>query len=1158
MDNQSSNETNGDGRQDGRLTAADDVPLPQGSPPTSTLEKPADPGAAGFSPAGCHVPTGTASYMELPRFLHIYHHYPNSYEIAHSADVSSCLCSLCRLRGETGDHQAPDARLETASQPSSIEACFGTLQGLLQRAAGAVSPMRPLKAGRESSNRSNGRQAPGTTQPQDARGPLSQKSDPETSKPPESALADSSELLRESLAQDTEDSASAEGSMETSEPEDGQTESWDDEAIPPPPERRKLWQGIDGIGVMTFGVALPLIMTALCIASCPKRATLVILNHPVETLLEIFLLLTIPFMNFRVWSALCRNDARFSLSRGLLLGMSIAASLIISCLSFAAIPAGYAELQAAIGTDFTTGFFIIGALAAAAALSGAYIVRRIRQARELPKSRLSVLTNVIAGLLIGAMAFAAAETRSWCVRLSEKKAMAGERAQRDQGLEMLRRLNAERELLMECSDSRAAGVAGLFIQLKQADMPQLYFAAVGKPFRDENANDFSSMPDEYLRRHVVGAPVKGLSLVRSALNGAVSPDALSSTISWTYVFRNDTETSQEARAEIALPPGAVISGLTVWQGGEPQEAAFAASGKADGQYNWVQVDHNSPAIISDLGRGRYLFHCYPITQDQQLKVEMKVMVPLNLESLDAASLTLPRFIASNFGLEGEHALRLEANHKMTSKAKNLTSSKGPSGNDVISGNLDSSQLEHTALIVTAKRDASIETIMAPDILSGKRAREAAIAKAEAERKEQEEESAQNPQQQVVLMIDGSKGVRQQLEDVQTVISRKRSHKRIKTKVPKLEPKWVVRTIKEVTSKAPKRLLVVIDGSQSTRKNLPEIQSALKSIPSSIPVSVVVASQEDKVLSEPTPVKEALPKLDKVVFGGGQDNLKAVVKAAEVAGQAQGGVVLWIHGAQPALNRDIYIMSPFACKPALFELSLDSGETDTLEYFKNHGEISSFQPLQRGEDLAQDLKEFFARWQTGRRDFQVSYSLLDKAPASAILPSARERKELLTLNARKMVDDRIRQKNRYDAARIAVEYQIVSPVSCVAVLSTASTESAELQGATNGTIGPEGGDATVIMGVNTAGTVRVNNLANLEALLSIVSNLVELACVLAGVAALLHGLCYRAVVHRFLGVNAELTPGTRIGIGVALIAAGLMLPSMVNWFVTSARDANLFS
>src|SRR5438105_658517 len=39
----------------------------------------------------------------------------------------------------------------------------------------------------------------------------------------------------------------------------------------------------------------------------------------------------------------------------------------------------------------------------------------------------------------------------------------------------------------------------------------------------------------------------------------------------------------------------------------------------------------------------------------------------------------------------------------------------------------------------------------------------------------------------------------------------------------------------------------------------------------------------------------------------------------------------------------------------------------------------------------------------------------------------------------------------------------------------------LQGATFGTIAPQAGDATVVVGLNTSGNVRVNNLANLEAL-----------------------------------------------------------------------------
>src|ERR1700722_3257658 len=62
----------------------------------------------------------------------------------------------------------------------------------------------------------------------------------------------------------------------------------------------------------------------------------------------------------------------------------------------------------------------------------------------------------------------------------------------------------------------------------------------------------------------------------------------------------------------------------------------------------------------------------------------------------------------------------------------------------------------------------------------------------------------------------------------------------------------------------------------------------------------------------------------------------------------------------------------------------------------------------------------------------------------------------------------------------------------------SAQAPSLQGATNGTIGPQGNDATFVTGVNTAGTVRVNNLANLEAFLNIASNLAELGGIFAGV------------------------------------------------------------
>jgi hypothetical protein len=109
---------------------------------------------------------------------------------------------------------------------------------------------------------------------------------------------------------------------------------------------------------------------------------------------------------------------------------------------------------------------------------------------------------------------------------------------------------------------------------------------------------------------------------------------------------------------------------------------------------------------------------------------------------------------------------------------------------------------------------------------------------------------------------------------------------------------------------------------------------------------------------------------------------------------------------------------------------------------------------------------------------------------------------------------------------------------------------QLQGATNGTIGPQGTDATIISGVNTAGTVRVNNLANLEALLNIVANGMEILGIAWGGPTMIMGF-----MHMAAGTQDAMK---RVLWGAAGVTGGLATPGCINWLVASARDANLFS
>jgi len=108
----------------------------------------------------------------------------------------------------------------------------------------------------------------------------------------------------------------------------------------------------------------------------------------------------------------------------------------------------------------------------------------------------------------------------------------------------------------------------------------------------------------------------------------------------------------------------------------------------------------------------------------------------------------------------------------------------------------------------------------------------------------------------------------------------------------------------------------------------------------------------------------------------------------------------------------------------------------------------------------------------------------------------------------------------------------------------------LQGATNGMIGPQGADATLITGVNTAGTVRVNNLANIEGTLNIVSNLIEILGLIWGVPTIIYG--FTKLSSNRKGAMWSIVYGS-----IALVT-GLATPAAINWIMSSLRDGGGFN
>ncbi len=119
--------------------------------------------------------------------------------------------------------------------------------------------------------------------------------------------------------------------------------------------------------------------------------------------------------------------------------------------------------------------------------------------------------------------------------------------------------------------------------------------------------------DNSLGDQQVGQRLRALHLTESRLDARLESDPALGYVEWTLVFRNDHAFQQrEARALLQLPPGAVVSRLTLWVHGEEREAAFAGSAQVIQAYHAVVSRRRDPVLVTAQGPDRVLVQCFPL------------------------------------------------------------------------------------------------------------------------------------------------------------------------------------------------------------------------------------------------------------------------------------------------------------------------------------------------------------------------------------------------------------------------------------------------------------------------------------------------------------------------------------------------------------------
>lgn len=470
----------------------------------------------------------------------------------------------------------------------------------------------------------------------------------------------------------------------------------------------------------------------------------------------------------------------------------------------------------------------------------------------------------------------------------------------------------------------------------------------------------------------------GLSLAGSQIDGSIDGDAALGYLEWTLVLKNEKSWQQEAVAQIQLPPGAVVSRLTLWINGEEREAAFARNGQVTQAYNAVVGKRKDPVLVTASGKDRVSMRAFPVPPGGEMKMRMGITAPLEMDDETHSRLPMPYFRERNFAAaDTEHAVWFESKKPLEISNPNFIQER-VSDFFAVRGRVKTEELVSVGLPVRAVKSADATTAWTLD----KNNRQTII------RQQIKEPSAPTPQR-IVFVIDASRKMR----DFQ---------------------KEIAETIKNFAYDG-ETALVLTGGNAFNYENAAPNYS--------------VGSAE-----------EIAARIENATFDGGTDSVPAIEKAWNLAQEKTPAAIVWIHAPQtielasPQNLKQLWTRRRDR-SPNVYSLQTKLG-ADTTEKVLNESNIvenaARFGRL--GADLNRLLTDVggrkrkyeFVREPINIKDFKSSPNAKETSAHLVRLWANDEVKRLLANDS---------PENEKAALDLAVKNQLVTPVSGAVVLET---------------------------------------------------------------------------------------------------------------------------
>ncbi len=597
---------------------------------------------------------------------------------------------------------------------------------------------------------------------------------------------------------------------------------------------------------------------------------------------------------------------------------------------------------------------------------------------------------------------------------------------------------------------------------------------------------------------------------QSKITAVVDSQTLTSAIYWIINLKNPTGTIQEALATIQLPPGACVTRATLWVNGKPEEASFNARAKVQEAYALTAGARRDPLLITSTRPGQIDLKAAPVPAYGYLTLRIGITAPLVAKNPRDCTLGLPYLLSSN--------------------------------------------MENTDTVYHFDSDRPLRTNFASSKLSNNDLKEF----------------------QATLHLDKP----------MVKIATRASHSAQKA--------FITETLSASKAQAISRVLVLVDNSRTIESNKETLKKVLQTLPNNIKVGLIGASADateiEQELVEMTGKDRAVTRLAQLYCAGGPDNRSSVETALNIAGKNNDLSIFWIHGQQldgliGARHKET-LPDTFNPSTQLVEWNVDNSVNELMD----NALVPAYPILVERSFLPADLETQKSFWNNLVNPDTVYKLVFDKIAEHTDLPVSYDNAQVTRVSSLWAQQEALALLSHGQIAEseaLGTAYRVVTPVTGATVLandqdykhygldrnfgkvvdtsvksdtttgarfvpatiadynpsnwsnpsnSSFSSGPVWLQGATNGTIGPQGIDSIVISGVNTSGTVRINNAANLEVLANFLVGVISVTAI--------GGAIYQILTAMLKSEKGEYT-AARIYTAVALALLAVVLPTMIN-------------